>query len=134
MSEQITTLRQEFAARLDAVTSIAELEEIRVEYLGKKGSVTALLKSMKDLSGEEKKAFGQESMSSRTKSPKPLQRKPKPSNRRSWSVKFRQCRNSMLLHRPSSTEVPITRSHSYSVSVRRYSSPWALQLRTTPRS
>ena len=60
MSEQITTLRQEFAARLDAVTSIAELEEIRVEYLGKKGSVTALLKSMKDLSGEEKKAFGQE--------------------------------------------------------------------------
>ena len=60
MSEQITTLRQEFAARLDAVASIAELEEIRVEYLGKKGSVTALLKSMKDLSGEEKKAFGQE--------------------------------------------------------------------------
>ncbi len=60
MSNQITELRQEFAARLDAVKSIAELEEIRVEYLGKKGSVTGLLKSMKDLSAEEKKTFGQE--------------------------------------------------------------------------
>ncbi len=60
MSEQITTLRQEFSDRLAAVTSAAELEEIRVEYLGKKGSVTGLLKSMKGLSDEEKKSFGQE--------------------------------------------------------------------------
>ncbi|MBE6849716.1 MAG: phenylalanine--tRNA ligase subunit alpha [Ruminococcus sp.] len=60
MSNQISTLRQEFTARLDAVTSVTELEEIRVEYLGKKGSVTGLLKSMKDLSAEEKKTFGQE--------------------------------------------------------------------------
>ncbi len=60
MSNQIATLRQEFAARLDAVKSVTELEEIRVEYLGKKGSVTGLLKSMKDLSAEEKKTFGQE--------------------------------------------------------------------------
>ncbi len=60
MLEQITALRQDFAARLADVKNIAELEEIRVEYLGKKGSVTGLLKSMKDLSGEEKKAFGQE--------------------------------------------------------------------------
>ena len=60
MSEQITTIRQEFNTRLDAVQSIAELEELRVEYLGKKGSVTGLLKSMKGLSDEEKKTFGQE--------------------------------------------------------------------------
>jgi phenylalanyl-tRNA synthetase alpha chain len=37
----------------------ADLEVIRVKYLGKKGSVTDLLKEMKDLSVEEKKAFGQ---------------------------------------------------------------------------
>ncbi len=60
MLEQMTALRQEFAAKLAAVQSIAQLEELRVEYLGKKGSVTGLLKSMKDLSGEEKKNFGQQ--------------------------------------------------------------------------
>ncbi len=60
MSETIAQLQQEFAAKLQAVTSVAQLEELRVEYLGKKGSVTGLLKSMKDMSGEEKKAFGQQ--------------------------------------------------------------------------
>ena len=54
------TLRQEFSDRLAAVQNVAELEELRVEYLGKKGSVTGLLKSMKGLSDEEKKSFGQE--------------------------------------------------------------------------
>ncbi len=60
MSETIATLLTEFEAKLQAVSSISELEELRVEYLGKKGSVTGLLKSMKDMSPEEKKAFGQE--------------------------------------------------------------------------
>lgn len=59
MSEKITSLRQEFAGKLSAVKNIPELESIRVEYLGKKGSVTGLLKTMKDLSIEEKKSFGQ---------------------------------------------------------------------------
>ena len=38
---------------------MSELEGVRVSYLGKKGSVTGLLKGMKELSNEEKKAFGQ---------------------------------------------------------------------------
>ena len=47
------------AEKLRAVTDAQELESIRVEFLGKKGSVTDLLKGMKALSGEEKKSFGQ---------------------------------------------------------------------------
>ena len=60
MSQNIAELKQEFAAKLAAAESMQMLEEIRVEFLGKKGSVTELLKSMKDMSPEEKKNFGQE--------------------------------------------------------------------------
>ena len=59
MFEKVNELRQEFAEKLRAVTDAQELESIRVEFLGKKGSVTDLLKGMKALSGEEKKTFGQ---------------------------------------------------------------------------
>ena len=58
MSQNIAELKQEFAAKLAAAESMQTLEEIRVDFLGKKGSVTELLKSMKDLSPEEKKTFG----------------------------------------------------------------------------
>ena len=60
MSQNIAELKQEFAAKLAAAGSMQTLEEIRVDFLGKKGSVTELLKSMKDMSPEEKKTFGQE--------------------------------------------------------------------------
>ena len=60
MSQNIAELKQEFAAKLAAAESMQTLEEIRVDFLGKKGSVTELLKSMKDLGPEEKKTFGQE--------------------------------------------------------------------------
>ena len=60
MSQNIAELKQEFAAKLAAADSMQTLEEIRVDFLGKKGSVTELLKSMKDMSPEEKKNFGQE--------------------------------------------------------------------------
>ena len=35
------------------------LNDVRVRFLGKKGEITSLLKSMKDLSAEEKPKFGQ---------------------------------------------------------------------------
>ena len=59
MNEQIVKLQAQFEAELAAAQDAAELENIRVAYLGKKGSITDLLKGMKDLSVEEKKDFGQ---------------------------------------------------------------------------
>ncbi len=60
MAEQTVKLKQELLAKLNAVESMADLEQLRVEYLGKSGLITGLLKGMKDLSIEEKKTFGQE--------------------------------------------------------------------------
>ena len=60
MNEQIVQLQQEFEQKLAAVTAISELEEIRIAFLGKNGSVTGLMKQMGKLSPEEKKSFGQQ--------------------------------------------------------------------------
>ncbi len=59
MESKIALVRDEFAAELAKAENSADLEAIRVKYLGKKGPVTELMKGMKDLSNEEKKTFGQ---------------------------------------------------------------------------
>ena len=59
MESKITLLKEQFSEELMKAENSADLEALRVKYLGKKGSVTDLLKEMKDLSVEEKKAFGQ---------------------------------------------------------------------------
>ena len=59
MSEKTLELKQEFLLSLENANSMEELENIRIAYLGKKGSVTELLKEMKNLSNEERKIFGQ---------------------------------------------------------------------------
>lgn len=59
MNPKTIEVKQNFYAALEKVTSIEELEQVRVEYTGKKGYVTELLKEMKSLSNEEKKEFGQ---------------------------------------------------------------------------
>ena len=56
--DKISTLKEEFEQKLAHTTELASLDKVRVDYLGKKGSITALLKGMKDLSNEEKKSFG----------------------------------------------------------------------------
>ena len=58
MNEKLNALKAELEKELAAVEDAAALENIRVAYLGKKGSITELLKGMKDLSVEEKKDFG----------------------------------------------------------------------------
>lgn len=60
MDNKIEVLRGEIKQKLDLTKDLAELDKIRVDYLGKKGSITALLKGMKELSNEEKKTFGAE--------------------------------------------------------------------------
>lgn len=59
MDNKIIELKAQFEKELAEIKDSAELESIRIAYLGKKGSVTDLLKAMKSLSNEEKKSFGQ---------------------------------------------------------------------------
>ena len=58
--DKISELRAEFEKKLTQIADLVDLDRLRVDYLGKKGSITALLKNMKALSNEEKKTFGAE--------------------------------------------------------------------------
>ena len=59
MRQQLEEIRVAAIAELNAVTDKAELENIRVKYSGKKGALTAILKSMGKLSAEERPVMGQ---------------------------------------------------------------------------
>ena len=59
MKEQLEAIRQEAEAALQTCTDAKQLDAIRVQYLGKKGALTAILKQMGKLSAEERPLMGQ---------------------------------------------------------------------------
>ena len=73
MKQQLEQIKQEALAALDAVTTPAALDELRVRYLGKKGEVTAVLKQMGSLSAEERPIMGQIANSVRAEIEKKLE-------------------------------------------------------------
>ena len=59
MKEQLAKIRAEALAAFEAAQDSAALDALRVQYLGKKGELTAVLKMMGKLSPEERPAMGQ---------------------------------------------------------------------------
>src|SRR5690554_4458562 len=53
-----TALEQDAGARIAAAQDLAALEALRVEFLGKQGSVSALLKTLGAMSPEERQNQG----------------------------------------------------------------------------
>ena len=59
MKEQLAKIRAGALAAFEQAKDSAQLDALRVQYLGKKGELTALLKQMGGLSAEERPAMGQ---------------------------------------------------------------------------
>ena len=59
MKEQLAKIRAEALSALENVKAAAELDALRVQYLGKKGELTGVLKMMGKLSPEERPVMGQ---------------------------------------------------------------------------
>ncbi|MBQ8769108.1 MAG: phenylalanine--tRNA ligase subunit alpha [Oscillospiraceae bacterium] len=59
MKQQLENIRVQALASLAEATTPADLEELRVKWLGKKGELTAVLKMMGKLSAEERPIMGQ---------------------------------------------------------------------------
>ncbi len=59
MKEQLANIRAQALAAFAAAADSAQLDALRVQYLGKKGELTAVLKMMGKLSPEERPAMGQ---------------------------------------------------------------------------
>lgn len=59
MKQKLEEIRARVEAELQKIDSLADLEALRVQVLGKKGELTAILKSMGSLSKEERPKMGQ---------------------------------------------------------------------------
>ena len=59
MDEEIQSIHTTLQEKLSSVTSLADLEAISTEYLGRKGHVNGLFAKFKDFSREEVKVAGQ---------------------------------------------------------------------------
>ncbi|MGM0433623.1 MAG: phenylalanine--tRNA ligase subunit alpha [Pseudomonadota bacterium] len=57
--ENLESLLEQGLNAVEASTDLKQLEQVRVDYLGKKGHLTALLKTLGQLSAEERPAAGQ---------------------------------------------------------------------------
>jgi phenylalanyl-tRNA synthetase alpha chain len=60
MIDSLDSLREEMLARIERSGSEAEIEQIRVEALGRKGRLTLLLRGLKDLPSKERPSAGEQ--------------------------------------------------------------------------
>ncbi len=59
MKEQLEKIKEEALKQIEASEALEKLNDIRVAYLGKKGELTTVLKSMKDVAPEDRPKVGQ---------------------------------------------------------------------------
>ena len=59
MQEQLQNIISQAQAAVAEVTELNALDELRVQYLGKKGELTAMMKTLGKLSAEERPKAGQ---------------------------------------------------------------------------
>ncbi len=59
MNELLEKIKSEARKKMEQAESLDQLNEIRVAYLGKKGELTTVLKSMKDVAPEDRPKVGQ---------------------------------------------------------------------------
>ena len=59
MIEKLRQMMEEAKQKMDQAASLADAEELRVKFLGKKGELTEILRSMGSLPPEERKTLGQ---------------------------------------------------------------------------
>lgn len=59
MKQEVQRIQEEALVELPKTTTLEELQDLKVKYLGKKGSLTSQLRKMGSLSPEERPIFGQ---------------------------------------------------------------------------
>ena len=59
MKEKLQNIKEEALRAIEAADVPEKLNDVRVKFLGKKGELTAVLKSMKDVAPEDRPKVGQ---------------------------------------------------------------------------
>lgn len=60
MQQTIDSLRKDFSDKLEKATTTADIEELKVRFLGRKGPIQDLMKNLRDVSPEERPNVGKE--------------------------------------------------------------------------
>ena len=60
MIETINKLRQDFDSRLESISDPNQLEQVRIDFLGKKGQLQNLMKALRNASPEDKPKLGKD--------------------------------------------------------------------------
>ena len=58
MKEEIENLKQKALSQIEEASTAQALNDVRIQYLGKKGELTAILRGMGALSAEERPKIG----------------------------------------------------------------------------
>ena len=58
MYEKIEQVNQEYFQKMDTIDSVEQLEQAKVEFLGKKGKITELLQGLRDVASENRREVG----------------------------------------------------------------------------
>lgn len=133
MENKIKELKAQFENELSAIKDLSELEDIRVSYLGKKGSVTDLLKGMRELSNEDKKAFGQKINELKGTVAERISQKTAELKQKEIEKEIALMPEFDLSMPQISPEAHIIRLLLFSVSASRFLNQWALPLRIMQR-
>lgn len=56
----LSEVKKQAIQKIDSVKKIADLEQLKIKYLGRKGEITSILRSLKDLPEKERKKAGKE--------------------------------------------------------------------------
>lgn len=59
LKEKIEKIKEEALASIQEAATLAELNDLKIKFLGRKSEFTEILKGLKDLSGDERKTVGQ---------------------------------------------------------------------------
>ena len=59
MKDRLEQIRQNALTQIEEAGALEKLNDIRVAFLGKKGELTSIMKSMKEIAPEDRPAFGQ---------------------------------------------------------------------------
>ncbi|MBQ6838878.1 MAG: phenylalanine--tRNA ligase subunit alpha, partial [Clostridia bacterium] len=59
MLEKAQALKAQFEEKVNTATVPADLEQLRIEFLGKKGPISSLMGELRNIPNEQKKEAGQ---------------------------------------------------------------------------
>ena len=88
MEEKISLLKEQVAKKMSEIKNATDVENIRVEYLGKKGQVIEILKNLKNVEASKRKEVGEKENNLRQEIEKMIENKKEEIKEREYDEKI----------------------------------------------